>query len=195
MRHLWAILIAISLLPLPVGAIEYHIDRSQNNQVVFESRTTFEDFQVRTGKMDGFVAWDGRILPLEEAPPKSSKLYIEVQLNTLDAGNSMYNRHMKEEYLETQKYPYASYEASITKIERGSDSTLLVHTSGLFSIHGVARKLDIIGQAKPVGDGWNVTCAFAVKMSDHDITLPKMMFMSADEVIDVNLDFYIKPAH
>lgn len=195
MRLLLTVILTLCLLPLAAGALEYHVDRSQNNQVAFLSRTTFEDFEVRTGKMDGYVFWEGRAFPPDHTQLNTSKVYIEVQLNTLDAGNSMYNRHMKEEYLETQKYPYAYYDASVTNVERNSDSTFTVYTSGEFSIHGVARTVEIVGTARPAGEGWNIKCDFVVKMSDHDIELPKMMFISADEIIDVSLDFYIKPAH
>jgi len=195
MKRLLTIWMTVCLLPVAAGAIEYHVDLSKNNQVVFFSKSTLKDFEVRTAKMDGYVYWDGEDSPPEAAQLKNSKIYFEVQLNTLDAGNSMFNRHMKEDYLETEKFPYATYEASITRIEQNPDSSYSVYTTGQFSIHGVAHKVNIIGTAKPKGNDFNITCDFSVKMSDHNIDLPKMLIFSADEDIDVSLDFYIKPAH
>ena len=172
-------------------AAEFHIDRSRKNRVEFVSETPLEDFNVNTSKIDGYVYWESDSFPPQEQQLKSSKIYFEVQLNSLDAGNSMYNRHMKETYLETDKYPYAAYDGRIIDIFSDSDSTYTVHTSGVFSIHGKKQNLDIIGRASMSENGMNIKCGFAVKLSDYEIDLPKLMFIKADEVIKVSLDFYI----
>lgn len=182
------------LLVNTATAAEFHIDRSRENRVEFISETPLEDFRVKTSKIDGYVYWESDSFPPKEQQLKSSKIYFEVQLNSLDAGNSMYNRHMKENYLETDKYPYAAYDGRIVEIVLNPDSSFTVRASGVFSIHGKKKNLDIIGVARPSDNGLNIQSSFAVILSDYDIKLPKLMFVKVDEIIKVTLAFYIKSA-
>jgi polyisoprenoid-binding protein YceI len=194
MKNSLSILTILCLLPLAAYGVEFHVDHSKGNQVMFIFEMPLEDFEVQTNNIDGYVYWDGDIFPPQEPQLENSKLYFEVQLNSLDAGNGMYNRHMKEDYLETEDYPYASYSAQIMSIEPASDSSYAVHLSGVFSIHGQGKDLDIVGTAVSSGDGLEVKCDFSIKLVDYDIDLPKLMFIKGDEEIDVYLDFYIKRA-
>jgi polyisoprenoid-binding protein YceI len=193
MRHCLIFILILSLLSPAIGAVEYHVDRTRDNQVSFLSRSSLKDFDVRTSKIDGYVYWEGDTFPPEGSQLEESKLYFEVQLNTLDAGNSMYNNHLKEKYLETKKYPYATFEGKPTKFEHNSDSTYTVYIKGIFTIHGVPNEIEIVGMIERAGDGLKIASEFRVMMSDHEISVPKLLFLSADENIDVTLHFYLKP--
>jgi len=173
---------------------EYHIDKSKNNQIKFVSETPIDDFEVETGNIDGYVYWDGKSNLPKKSELSTSDLYFEVQLNTLDAGNSMYNTHMKENYLETDRYPYASYKAKITEINKKNDSLYMVQLNGDFTMHGMSKKIEIDGLAKQVGDALRIESEFVVKISDYNIEIPKLMFIEADNNILVTLDFFIKPS-
>jgi polyisoprenoid-binding protein YceI len=192
MRYI--LILFCSLMPLAAGGAEYHVDKSEDNLVQFVSEVPLGEFDVKTSDIDGYVYWDGLSVPPIESQLKSSELYFEVQLNSLDAGNSMYNRHMKEDYLETKEYPYASYKGRITEIVPETDSSFTVRTKGDFTIHGKSKTLELTGEVFQIGDTMDVTCKFDVRMSDYDIKVPKLMFIKADNDIDVNLNFYIRPS-
>ena len=48
--------------------------------------------------------------------------------------------------------------------------------------------------ASPDGDGLRVRCAFTVVLSDHGIPIPKLMFMKIDEIMELEIDFFLSPA-
>ncbi|MFH1701728.1 MAG: YceI family protein [Candidatus Zixiibacteriota bacterium] len=194
MKHSIILLLALYSLFMPADASEYHVDKTNTNLVMFVCEVPLTDFKVKTSQIDGYVYWDGDSMPPPESQSETSDIYFEVQLNSLDAGNSMYNRHLKEDYLETEKYPYAEFKASIKKIEQLTDSTFAAYVEGDFSIHGRKKKIAIVGQTVKLGDLLRVECEFTVKLSDYDIEIPKLMFIEADDDIKVNLDFYIKPS-
>ncbi len=193
MRYFLPIIVGC-LLPLAANGGEYHVDKSGKNQVQFVSDMPLSAFTVKTNDIDGYVYWDGLSVPPIESQLKTSDLYFEVQLNSLDAGNSMYNRHLKEDYLKTEKYPYATYKGRITEIDPITDSSFTVKIEGDFSIHGEAKMLKLTGEVMRVEDDLNVNCDFTVKMSDYDIKIPKLMFIEADNDIKVSLNFYIRPS-
>jgi polyisoprenoid-binding protein YceI len=194
MRQAISLLLILFSLSVPAGSAEYHIDKAKNNQVMFISEVPMSEFKVKTSQIDGYVYWAGKEVIPENSQSKTSDIYFEVQLNSLDAGNSMYNRHLKEDYLETKKYPYATFKAGIARIEQLTDSTFAAYVEGDFSIHGKKKKIEIIGQAMRLGEVLRVKCEFSVKLTDYDIEIPKLMFFEADDDIKVSLDFYIKPS-
>lgn len=189
-----SVAILIYLLPVVVFSAEYHVDRSAENSVFFVSESPLIDFEVVTDKIDGYVFWSGETFPPDNAQLKTGKIYFEVQLNTLDAGNGRYNRHLKEHYFETDKYPYASYTAIITEVELKTDSTFLVYTTGVFSLHGVSNEMEIVGSIISHDRVLSIKCEFAVKASEYDIELPSLMMMKVNDDINVSLMFNLRIA-
>ena len=65
---------------------------------------------------------------------------------------------------------------------------------GLLSIHGVERQRDLECSATQEGTDLRVLCSVTVVLSDQEIPIPKLMFMKIDEVMDLDLDFFLSPA-
>lgn len=175
------------------GATEYNVDRSRDNLVRFISDAPLEDFDGVTDKIDGYVLWDGPGFPPDSNALKSSELYFEVELNGLDTGIGLRNRHMRENYLETDKFPYTHFTARLTDSDRVSDSSFAVTADGSFYIHGHSRPLVLTVDIFPDDTSIRVSCRFEVNLKDYDIDVPSLMFLKIDEIIKVELDFYLKP--
>ncbi|MDX9759226.1 MAG: YceI family protein [Bacteroidota bacterium] len=164
---------------------EYHVDRAAKNLVTFISDAPIEDFEGSTSKIDGYLAYDG------ESFTSNSDLYFEVDLRTLDTGIGLRNRHMREDYLHTKKYPYAKFRGKIIAATPSGDKTT-VKVSGSMDIHGVKRSMDISGTIRPSGDRLRITTTFDVSLPHHDIEVPQFMFMKIDENMELVLDFTLK---
>ncbi|MDH3890657.1 MAG: YceI family protein [candidate division Zixibacteria bacterium] len=193
-RRCFLVVTLVSMTALKLSSAEYHIERSPETIVSFVSESPLIDFEVNTDKIDGYAYWEGEGFPPDDSQLQSSEVYFEVQLNTFDAGNGMYNRHLKERYFETEKYPYASYKARITKVESMADSSFVVHTTGVFSLHGATKEIQVSGSAVSTDQGLTIHCEFAVKASDYDIEMPSLMMMEVDDDINVRLEFILKIA-
>ena len=87
---------------------EYHVQKSDKNLIKFISKAPIEDFEGKTSKIDGY-------LKSENPDFSNGELYFEVDLRKLDTDNGLRDRHMRDNYLHTDKYPYASYTGKITK--------------------------------------------------------------------------------
>ncbi len=187
--------LALPLLLNPPGAEgqEYHIELERENKVRFVSDAPLEDFEGVTSRIDGFLFLSGEGLG-GETDLGSSEFYFEVDLADLDTGIGLRNRHMRENYLETDRFPYASYEGRVTRLEEESPGFFRARTRGTFSVHGVERAREVDCSAATTGQGLRVRCAFQVTLSDHDIPIPKLMFMKIDEVMEVDLEFFLSPA-
>ena len=187
-----ALVVLAAAVPTAAAAQEYHVDLGADNVVRFLSEATIEDFEGVTDRIDGFIVLgEGG---LAEGSTEGSDFYLEVDLGSIDTGIGLRNRHMRDNYLETDRFPYATFGGSFADVSRGDDGWMRVTGRGDMAIHGVSRPLEIPCQVAPAGDGFRARCAFAVLLSDFDIEIPKVMFMKLANEIRLELDFFVAPA-
>lgn len=164
---------------------EYHVDRTAKNLVKFVSDAPIEDFEGTTNKIDGYLAYDAG------GYTSNSDLYFEVDLRALDTGIGLRNRHMREDYLHTDKYPYAKFSGKIIEATQAGDKTK-VKVKGSMDIHGVKRTMEVSGAISGSGDRLRITTTFDVSLPNHKIEVPQFMFMKIDENMELILDFTLK---
>lgn len=187
------ILSILTLTALSAAAAEYHVDLSAKNQVKFISDAPIEDFEGVTDRIDGYVLWQGDSLREGNAYPES-ELYFEVELKSLDTGIGLRNRHMRENYLETDKFPFARYKGRITEVKKSLSGGFIVVSEGNFEVHGVSKAMTTVAEVTGNGKSYHVTSQFSVKLPDHQIDVPSLMFLKISEIIQLELDFYLKLA-
>jgi len=185
----------LSLLGVSPGAEgqEFLVALERENRVRFVSDAPLEDFEGTTHRIDGFLFLPGN--GLEAVTDLSrSEFYFEVDLASLDTGIGLRNRHMRDNYLETDRWPMASFRGRVADLRTGASGGYQATARGVLSIHGVEQERDIGCSATPEGNDLRVLCSFTVVLSDHGIPIPKLMFMKIDEVMELDLDFFLSPA-
>ncbi len=194
-HHAWwtaAGLALVGLTPIGLRAQEYHVDTSADNRVVFISRASIEEFEGTTDRIDGYAALDGGGVRVGSAF-EGATLYFEVDLASLDTGIGLRNRHMRDNYLEVDRYPFATFSGAVDRISTDTGGFRVV-SRGEFAVHGVERPRTLDCGIRPDGDGWWVACEFVVNLTDHDIAIPRVMFLKLAEDIRVELSFRLRPA-
>ena len=192
--HALALDLALALaLPGLGAAQEFHVDRRADNLVRFISRASVEEFEGVTESIDGFVRLDAATLT-PGTPGGATEIWLEVDLASLDTGIGLRNRHMRDRYLETAKYPYATFRGTIVRSEADPAVAYRVTARGTLTIHGVARPRDLTCRVEPRSPGYRAQCAFEVLLSDHQIEIPKVMFLKLANEISLELDFVVTPA-
>ncbi|MCB0742542.1 MAG: YceI family protein [Ignavibacteriae bacterium] len=180
-------IILLLSISISIFAKEYHVKKSDKNIIKFISDAPIEDFEGVTDNIDGYLFY-------EKDLTNESQLYFEVDLRTLDTGIGLRNRHMRENYLETEQYPMAAYTGKITKAEKLEENQFEVQVSGEMNIHGISIPQIIEGRIIINDWGIRVITNFIVKLSDHKIEIPSLMFMKIDENMDLQLDFNLEEA-
>jgi polyisoprenoid-binding protein YceI len=171
-------------------AVECHVDTTRERRVTFKSDAPIEDFEGVTDRIDGYVIWSHEELQTGD-DYGDSELYFEVDLSALDTGIGLRNRHMRENYLETDKYPYASYSGKLDRVSVNDDGAFLVQSSGKLSIHGVEQAHSIVCRVTREGSTYRIQCEFAVQLPDFSIDVPSFMFLKISETIELALDFHV----
>ncbi|HSW31185.1 MAG TPA: YceI family protein [Longimicrobiales bacterium] len=187
-------LLALALaLPGLGAAQEFHVDRRADNLVRFISRASVEEFEGVTERIDGYVRLDATTLTSGSAGG-ATEIWLEVDLASLDTGIGLRNRHMRDRYLETAKYPYATFRGTVVRSEADPARAYRITARGTLTIHGVAQPRDLTCRVEPRGPGYRAQCAFEVLLSDHQIEIPKVMFLKLANEISLELDFVVTPA-
>ena len=166
-------------------AAEYTVDKKQDNLVKFTSEAPVEKIVGTTSKIDGYVVLD------EASESPSGEFYFEVDLASLDTGIGLRNRHMRDNYLETKKYPFATYGGKIVQAEATDDGFNVV-TRGVFDLHGVKKEMEISGAVTRVDGGWRAVSNFTVALADHTIERPQLMLLKIGETIEVEVIVNVK---
>ena len=161
---------------------EYNVDKTKTNVVKFTSNAPIEDFTGVTEKIDGYLLGE------QNDPAKGSELYFQVELGSLDTGIGLRNRHMRENYLHTDKFPLAEYTGKIVSAKKNGKVWDVV-VEGKMKIHGKEISQTINGTLTSTGNGFNIKTNFIVKLSSHDIEIPSLMIKKINEDMKLDLNF------
>jgi polyisoprenoid-binding protein YceI len=172
------------------GAGEFVVRPGGENKVVFVSKATVEGFEGKTKQLEGRLALDPANLG------DTVSVHLEVDLASLDTGIAKRNQHMRENHLETAKYPKAVFDGIAVhgpagaRLEPGKPDTLDIE--GTFTLHGVSRRLRIQVQAtydpKPGGARIAFHTTFPVTLADYAISRPEFLFLKLAETQQVRVD-------
>lgn len=151
-------------------AAEFHVDKQQKNFVKFISDAPMEDFEGTTSKIDGYMMSDG----IDKLV--GSEVYFEVDLNSVSTGIGLRDRHMREDYLHTDKYKFTNFKGKIATATKVSDSEYDFTANGKKFIHGVSKDITIKGKIFKTGNGYKVKANWAIKLPDYNIEVPNLCF-------------------
>ena len=173
----------------------YAIRNDGKNMASFHLPDALEAIDGTTNDVTGSISAD-----IEN--PDASSVEITVDLSSLDTGVALRNRHLRERYVETPKYPRATFKSvSVVRpavaIVANQPAELTV--TGDFTMHGVTKRVttavrvivipesEITRSARGPGDWIHATTTFKLKLSDFGINVPEGF---VDDTLDAKLDVF-----
>ena len=105
---------------------------------------------------------------------------------------SLMQEHFNENYLESEKYPEATFSAQIENWT-GSTGQQMVTVLGDLTIHGVTKKVSIEGELQYAADKVEVSAVFPVLLKDYKIKIPRAVFYNIAEEVEVTVNFTYEP--
>lgn len=100
-----------------------------------------------------------------------------LNVNTFKGFNSpLQQEHFNENYLESTKYPRASFEGKIIEdIDLKRDGLYSIRAKGNLTIHGVSQERILKCELTIKNNVVTVKSNFTVMLADHNITIPKVV--------------------
>ena len=184
------------LLVVSVRAEEFtfKVKPGKPNEVKFISKAPLETIEGITNDISGSVTVDPANADLKTAGE------FEVQMATIDTDNSIRNGHMRDNHLQTDKYPTSSFEMkSIEGLDDGmlpDGKPVNFRIKGQFTLHGVTKEIspEITALWNSTNKSLKVTAKFNVLLQDYDIPRPQFLFMklAVEQKVEINFTAYAK---
>ncbi|MCS4433046.1 YceI family protein [Aquiflexum gelatinilyticum] len=176
MKRFWFYFIAISFFAFPkIGNTQGF--KTESGSVEFLSKASLNEFTGVSSSLNGLMDLDKNLLD------------FFVDLNTLKTGIGLRDRHMRENYLETKKFPFAEFTGKIETLPtliKGQSREVLA--KGKFKIHGVEREIEVPGKLTMISDNeLKLEAQFKVLLSDYKIDIPTVVFyeLSEEQVVTI----------
>lgn len=137
--------------------------------------------------------------PIEDIEAKSNKgtsvynattgeLAFNLPIRSFVFPKSLMQEHFNENYMESDKFPQASFKGKIQEhIDVSKDGSYPVNVTGVLTVHGVSQSRTITGTITVQKGTVGMSSEFMVKCADHHITIPTIVFHNIAESIRIQV--------
>lgn len=137
--------------------------------------------------------------PIEDIAAKTSSgqsvynaatgdLVFSVAINTFKFRKALMQEHFNSDYLESDKYPRATFKGKIQEHpDLTKDGTYQITATGVLDVHNVKQNRTLPGALTVKNGVIAMKSEFMVKCVDHHIDIPKLVFQNIAETIKVNV--------
>ncbi len=145
--------------------------------------------------------------PLELITAKSSELKgvietetkqfaFSVKVNSFKGFNSGFQKdHFNENYLESDKYPDATFKGKIIEdVDFTKNTILTVRAKGILTVHGVPKERIIKSEMTIKNGSIFIKSNFTVLLADHNIPIPKVVHekLASEIKVEVNSELKVR---
>ncbi len=147
---------------------------TQTGEISFFSKTPMEDIDAVNKQVGSIIN------------SATNEVAVQMRVTNFIFPNKLMQEHFNENYLETDKYPNATFKGKIKEIvDLKVAGTYAVTASGTATIHGVSRPVELKGTLVSTGKTLALTCIFDIHLDEYKIDIPKIVFKKIAEVIKV----------
>ena len=124
----------------------------------------------------------------------TNDLAVSMRMTAFEFPNKLMQEHFNENYMESEKFPMGIFKGKIVEaIDYTKNGTYEVTAKGQLTLHGVTQARDLKGKLTVDNQKINLVCNFDVKLTDHKIEVPKLVFAKIAEVISIKSKYALTP--
>lgn len=173
-----AILFVFQSVCFSVVAQRYTLEDSK---VHFFSSAPMEDIEANNKNCKGVI------------DIKTNAFSFRIPIKSFVFPSSLMQQHFNENYMESEKYPNATFKGNIEgNYDLKTDGTYNVVAVGDLEIHGKKQARKIPSQIIVKNGKASIKSTFDVKLEDHDVEIPSIMFQKIAETIKVDMNSDLK---
>jgi hypothetical protein len=156
---------------------------TRTGQVVFFSKAPLED--IKAVNKQASCVYDAG----------SNRIVAKVLIKAFEFDKSLMQKHFNENYLESDKYPKASFKGKINvddKLNFEKDLDRQLEFEGNLTIHGITKKIKGPFNFSIKKGVMSIQCNFYIQLKDYEIKIPTTVInnISGKVKIDVNLKMH-----
>jgi hypothetical protein len=173
MKPLIPFFLLIVLSPFTSYSQRYFAEKSM---ISFFSDGVVEDINAKNGKVTSIFDVKGDIAFL-------------MSIKDFEFEKKLMQVHFNEKYMESEKYPKASFQGKIVGFDVSVSGVQQVKAVGKLSIHGVTHDIEAPGTIEVKGGLLQVQSKFKVKLADYNIRVPQIIWKNIAQQVEISVDF------
>lgn len=171
-------LFLISILLVTIATANGQRYITKNGYIKFYSETPIETIEAHNQQVSSALDMS------------TGDFVFKVLMKSFSFEKALMQEHFNENYVESDKYPNATFQGKILDIENldfttGSELEVLVE--GDLTMHGITQKIKEKGTFLVGEDKLSGTSVFMVKPADYDIKIPTPVVNNIAEEIEVTV--------
>jgi polyisoprenoid-binding protein YceI len=169
------------MLALSVSAQKY---MTKNGFISFFSHTPMEDIKAENNQVAGVI------------DTSTGEIVFQVLINSFHFERALMEEHFNENYMESEKYPKASFKGKITDLKTvdfKKNGTYDVVVEGDLTIRDVTKKMSVKGTVEIITGGVNANTKFIIAPEDFNIKIPSVVREKIARTLEVTVAMKYAP--
>ncbi|MBK5278018.1 MAG: YceI family protein [Bacteroidia bacterium] len=119
-------------------------------------------------------------------------IVYSIPIKDFEFEKSLMKEHFNEKYLETEKFPKATFQGKISGFTIASAGEQIAKAAGKLTIHGVTKEIEVPGTVEIAKGKLVMKSKFMVKLEDYSIAIPQLLWQNLAEEVEVKIEFTYK---
>jgi len=117
---------------------------------------------------------------------ETKQLVFQLNISDFIFPKPLMQEHFNESYLESDKFPKASFSGII--LEKNE----IIVATGTLKIHGESNKVEVTGSLEKTKNNVIINATFVIELTDYKIKIPKVVMYNIAEEIEVTVNAELK---
>ena len=170
--------------------------------ILFGYQTEAQRFITKSGKITFFS--DSPLEKIEAVnnsvnsalDTQTGMFVFKVLMKSFTFEKALMQEHFNENYVESDKYPVATFKGKVTNIDKidfGTAGKYDAIVEGNLTMHGKTKKIKTTGVFTVYDEGIKGTSSFSIKLADYGVEIPSIVAEKIAKEILINVDINLKP--
>jgi len=155
--------------------------KSEESEITFFSEAAIENIAATNSKSTSLFNRE------------TGEIAFLVPIDGFKFEKSLMQQHFNEKYMESHKFPTATFKGKIVGFEKAFNGNSEVRAIGKLTIHGQSNEVEIGGLLKLVNEKITMSSSFMIELEDYKIKIPKLLWQNIAERVEVNIEFIYGP--
>lgn len=127
---------------------------------------------------------------------ETGEVVVSMLMRSFDFKKALMEEHFNENYVESHKYPKATFKGKVLNIDRldlSRNGKYTLEVEGEITIHGVTRPLTLETEAEVTDGNLQAKAVFPLRVKDFEIEIPRLVINNIAEEVEVTVSFNYKP--
>jgi hypothetical protein len=181
MKYLFVLIVFLEL-SFTANAQKYI---TKNGYIGFFSHTPIEDIKADNNQVAGVL------------DTSTGDMVFQLLIRSFHFLKTVMEEHFNENYLESDKYPKATFKGKITNpasINFSQPGVYDATVEGDLTIHNVTKKVTAKGKIEVIEGGINASSKFEIAPEDYNITIPGVVRNNIAKIVEVTVEMKYTPA-